>query len=584
MAKLPLGDWVDDGVAYLTEHGRPVFDAIKTVVGGLVDALESVLTGPPLLVIVAIVALLGWWLRGPVFAVLSVVGLLLIDNLGEWNAAMQTLALVLVASFGALLVGVPLGVWAARRPRVAAVVQPVLDFMQTMPAFVYLIPAVFFFGIDQVPGVIATMIFALPPGVRLTRLGISQVDKEMVEAAEAFGTPPRQTLLRVQLPLALGTIMTGVNQVIMLSLSMVVISGMVGAGGLGSEVFGAITQLNVGKGFEAGLSVVILAITLDRLTGALGGRLSPVARRSAAAVSHSGWNAVLHFRPRPAFALGGALVLALVSTGFALTGGKTEGKQVTIGYVPWDEGIAISFLWKRALEDKGYAVTMKQVDAGPLYSGLASGDVDVFLDSWLPGTHADYYGRYKDKLEKIGVWYDNGSMQLAVLKDDPANSTADIAGNPGRYQGRIVGIEPSAGEMKIVKEKVMPAYGLTGKFKLLQSSTPAMLAELTRAANAKQPIVVTLWKPHWAYTKFPIKPLADPQKAFGDAEKLTMLGRPGFTKDFPELTGWLKKFTMTDEQLFPLEDLVVNKYKGREAQGVAEWVEANPDFLKKITG
>ncbi|MFC9976856.1 ABC transporter permease/substrate binding protein [Spirillospora sp. NPDC127200] len=584
MAKLPLGDWVDDGVAYLTEHGQPVFNAIKSVVGGLVNGLESVLNGPPLLVIVALVALLGWWLRGPVFAVASIAGLLLIDNLGEWNAAMQTLALVLVASLGALVVGIPLGILAARRPRVAAVVQPVLDFMQTMPAFVYLIPAVFFFGIDQVPGVIATMIFALPPGVRLTRLGISQVDTEMVEAAEAFGTPPRQTLLRVQLPLALGTIMTGVNQVIMLSLSMVVIAGMVGAGGLGGEVFAAITQLNVGKGFEAGLSVVVLAIILDRLTGALGVRLSPVARRSAAGVSHSGWSAALHFRPRPAFALGGALVLAIVSAGFALTGGKAEGKHLTIGYVPWDEGIAISFLWKRALENKGYTVEMKQVDAGPLYAGLAAGEVDVFLDSWLPGTHADYYGKYKDKLETIGVWYDNASMQLAVLKDDPADSTADLAKDPARYQGRIVGIEPSAGEMKIVKDKVMPGYGLNGKFKLLQSSTPAMLAELTRSARSKQPIVVTLWKPHWAYTKFPIKPLADPQKAFGEAEKLTMLGRPGFGKDFPELSGWLKKFKMADEQLFPLEDLVVNKYKGREPEGVAEWLKANPDFMKKITG
>ncbi|MFI6515145.1 ABC transporter permease/substrate binding protein [Spirillospora sp. NPDC050679] len=584
MGKLPLGDWVDDGVAYLTDHGQPVFNAIKSVVGGLVNGLESVLNGPPLLVIVALVALLGWWLRGPVFALASIVGLLLIDNLGEWSAAMQTLALVLVASLGALIVGIPLGILAARRRRVAAVVQPVLDFMQTMPAFVYLIPAVFFFGIDQVPGVIATMIFALPPGVRLTRLGISQVDTEMVEAAEAFGTPPRQTLLRVQLPLALGTIMTGVNQVIMLSLSMVVIAGMVGAGGLGGEVFAAITQLNVGKGFEAGLSVVVLAIILDRLTGALGVRLSPVARRGAAGVSHSGWSAALHFRPRPAFALGGALVLAIVSAGFALTGGKAEGKHLTIGYVPWDEGIAISFLWKRALEDKGYSVEMKQVDAGPLYSGLASGEVDVFLDSWLPGTHADYYGKYKDKLETIGVWYDNASMQLAVLKDDPANSTADLAKDPGRYQGRIVGIEPSAGEMKIVKDKVMPGYGLNGTFKLLQSSTPAMLAELTRSAKSKQPIVVTLWKPHWAYTKFPIKPLADPKKAFGEAEKLTMLGRPGFGKDFPELSGWLKKFKMTDEQLFPLEDLVVNKYKGREPEGVAEWLKANPDFMKKITG
>ncbi|KAB2348468.1 ABC transporter permease/substrate binding protein [Actinomadura rudentiformis] len=588
MRKIPLGDWVNDAIGYLTDHGRPVFDAISDAVSGLVGGLESVLAGPPALAMAGIVAVLGWWLRGPLFAVLSFLGLALIDNLGEWESAMSTLALVLVASIAALVIGVPLGILAARRPGVATVVQPVLDFMQTMPAFVYLIPAIFFFGVGEVPGVIATVIFALPPGVRLTQLGIGQVDKEMVEAADAFGTPPGRTLTRVQLPLALGTIMTGVNQVIMLSLSMVVIAGMVGAGGLGGEVFGAITQLDVGRGFEAGLSVVILAITLDRLTGALGVRLSPVTRaRSAAATTTRGWQGALHYRPRPAFALAGVLVLALVSAGFGLTGGdqgQDGKKQLTIGYIPWDEDIAVSYLWKGELEKRGYSVKLQQVDAGPLYSGLAAGQIDLFLDAWLPATHADYYAKYKSKMEDLGTWYDNASMQLAVPKDDPANSVADLAADPGRYKGRIIGIEPSAGEMKIVKDKVMPGYGLDGKFKLIQGSTPAMLAELTRATSAKQPIVVTLWKPHWAYSKFPIKPLADPKGTFGSTEKLHMLARQGFSKDFPELTGWLKKFQMADQQLFPLEDLIMNKYKGQEAKAVEEWTKANPDFMKKITG
>ncbi|MQY04912.1 ABC transporter permease/substrate binding protein [Actinomadura macrotermitis] len=580
MRKLPIGDRVDDAVSFLTEHGRPVFDVVKDAVSGLVDGVEAVLSGPPALVMALIVALLGWWLRGPLFALFGLAGMLLIDNLGEWDSAMKTLALVLVSSVVALAVGVPLGVWSARRPRVAAVVQPLLDFMQTMPAFVYLIPAIFFFGVGQVPGVIATMIFALPPGVRLTRLGIAQVDTETVEAAQAFGSPPARILTRVQLPLALGTIMTGVNQVIMLSLSMVVTAGMVGAGGLGAEVFGAITQLDVGKGFEAGLAVVVLAITLDRLTGALGSRLSPAGRTRTA---EAGRRAVLAYRPRPAFALGGVLVLALVSAGFGLTGADgVKGKKLTIGYIPWDEDVAISHLWKRELEKKGYDVKLQQVDAGPLYSGLASGDVDLFLDSWLPATHADYYTRYKDKIETIGPWYGDASMQLAVLKDDPANSVADLAKNPGRYKRRIVGIEPSAGEMKIVKGKVIPGYGLAGKYELVQGSTPAMLAELSRSAAAKQPIVVTLWKPHWAYSKFPIKPLADPKKAFGDAEKATMLARQGFAKDFPELNGWLKRFTMTDDKLFPLEDLVINQHKGDPAAGVDAWTKANPDFMSKI--
>ncbi|MFP3964073.1 glycine betaine ABC transporter substrate-binding protein [Actinomadura fulvescens] len=309
--------------------------------------------------------------------------------------------------------------------------------------------------------------------------------------------------------------------------------------------------------------------------------------RSAAATAARGWQGALHYRPRPAFALGGVLVLALVSGGIGLTGDdKGDGgkKQLTIGYIPWDEDIAISYLWKGELEKRGYAVKLQQVDAGPLYSGLAAGQIDLFLDAWLPATHADYYAKYKNKIEDLGTWYDNASMQLAVPKDDPANSVADLAANPGRYKRRIIGIEPSAGEMKLVKNKVIPGYGLNGRFELIQGSTPAMLAELTRATNAKQPIVVTLWKPHWAYATFPIKPLADPKGTFGSAEKLHMLGRQGFAKDFPELTGWLKKFKMADQELFPLEDLIMNKYKGREAAAVEEWTKANPGFMKKITG
>lgn len=585
MPRIHLGDWVEDAVSFLTKHGSSFFDAISSFVGHLVHGLGDALTAPPMLALAGLIAMLAWWLRGLTAGVLTLVGLMLIDMLGQWENAMLTLALVLVASIAALLVGVPLGILSARMPRVAAVVRPVLDFMQTMPAFVYLIPAISFFGLGEVPGVIATMIFAIPPGVRLTELGIKQVDKEMVEAAEAFGTPPARILTRVQLPLALPTIMTGVNQVIMLSLSMVVIAGMVGAEGLGAEVFGAITQSNLGAGAESGLAVVILAIILDRMTGALGRRLAPAARRHSENAVHGGVFNVLRYRPQPVMAVAGVVVLALLTTTLGVTGsnGGGKGKPITIGYIPWDEDIAATQLWKAMLEKKGYQVTLRQVDAGPLYTGLGQGDIDLFLDAWLPATHADYYNKIKKNVQDIGTWYDDTTMQLAVLKDDPANSVADLKGQAARYKNRVVGIEPGAGEMKIVKNKVIPGYGL-GDYKLVASSTSAMLAELNRSAQTKQPIVVTLWKPHWAYTKYPIKVLTDPRKAFGDAEKLHMLGRKNFAKDYPELTGWLKKFKMTDKQLFPLEDLVMNKYKGQEAKGVAEWLKANPDFEKKAVG
>jgi glycine betaine/proline transport system permease protein len=183
---------------------------------------------------------------------------------------MQTLALVLVAAVIATAVAVPIGILAARHRAVSVVVRPVLDFMQTTPVFVYLIPAVFFFGVGVVPGVVATILFAIPPGVRLTELGIRQVDREVVEAAQAFGARPGQVLREVQLPLALPSIMAGVNQVIMLALSMVVTAGLLGAAGLGAVVVRAVTQLDVGSGFEGGLAVVLLAVFLDRLTAAFG--------------------------------------------------------------------------------------------------------------------------------------------------------------------------------------------------------------------------------------------------------------------------------------------------------------------------
>jgi glycine betaine/proline transport system substrate-binding protein len=585
MPRIHVGNWVTDAVNFLTEHGKPVFSFISDVVGGLVHHLADLLSAPPTLAFAALVAMLCWWLRGLAAGVLTFVGLLLVDALGQWNAAMETLSLVLVSSVAALVVGIPLGVLSARVPAVGAAARPVLDFMQTMPAFVYLIPAISFFGLGEVPGVVATMIFAIPPGVRLTELGIRQVDRETVEAAEAFGTPPGRVLTRVQLPLALPTIMTGVNQVIMLSLSMVVVAGMVGAEGLGANVFGAITQYNLGAGAESGLAVVLLAIILDRMTSALGARLAPAARRSADQAVRGGALTVLRYRPRPALALSGVVVFALLATTLGIVGtggGGGKGKPITIGFIPWDEDIAVTQLWKTELEKRGYQVTLRQVDAGPLFAGLGQGDIDLFFDAWLPATHADYYNKYKNKIEDIGVWYEKASMQLAVPKNDPANSVADLKGQSSRYKGRIVGIEPGAGEMKIVKTKVQPAYGLTD-YKLVASSTAAMLAELDRSVKSNQPIAVTLWKPHWAYTKFPIKPLADPQNAFGSAEQIHTLGRQGFAKDFPQLDGWLKKFTMSDAQLFPLEDLVVNKYKGKESQGVAEWEKQNPAVVKKLT-
>ncbi|MFC4869562.1 MULTISPECIES: ABC transporter permease [Streptomonospora] len=247
----------------------------------LILVLHFVLGVQLSLIVAVLLSALAFTVAGWGIGLFSILGFLLIISMESWENAMSSLALILVATVVAVAVSLPIGVLAAQSRHVSTVVKPVLDFMQTLPAFVYLLPAIAFFSIGTVPGVIATVIFAMPPGVRLTELGIRQVDKELVEAGEAFGAPDWQILRRIQLPLALATIMAGINQIIMLSLSMVVIAGMVGAGGLGNDVYTGIAQGDVPVGFEGGIAVVILAIFLDRLTGAVT-RYSPAARAQRA--------------------------------------------------------------------------------------------------------------------------------------------------------------------------------------------------------------------------------------------------------------------------------------------------------------
>lgn len=282
LPRVPVGEWFDTAVTWCTDNLSWLFDGIGTAIEASVDGLVDGLTVLPPLALTVILALLALFLRGWKLGLFTLAGFALIESMELWEAAMDSLALVLVAAVVAVLIAIPVGIAAARNDVVSRVVRPVLDLMQTMPAFVYLIPAIFFFSIGVVPGVVATVVFALPPGVRLTELGIRGVDPEMVEAGEAFGTPPGRILTRIQIPLAMPSIMAGVNQLIMLSLSMVVIAGMVGAGGLGGVVLEGINRVDVAKGFEGGIAVVVLAIFLDRVTSALGDRTS-VSRATAPA-------------------------------------------------------------------------------------------------------------------------------------------------------------------------------------------------------------------------------------------------------------------------------------------------------------
>jgi glycine betaine/proline transport system permease protein len=268
--RIPIGQWVDAGIDWLKENASWLFDLFTTVMRFLVGNLTDLLLIAPALVMIVLFALIALLVRSWKLALATLVGFAVVVSMEQWETMMQTMALVLVATVFAVVIAVPLGILAAVSSTVSAIVKPVMDFMQTMPAFVYLIPAVTFFSIGVVPGIFSTIIFALPPGVRMTELGIRQVDGETVEAGEAFGATRGQILRGIQLPHAIPTIMAGVNQVIMLSLSMAVVAGMVGADGLGKEVVQAISTQNLPLGVEAGLGVVVLAVFLDRLTAALG--------------------------------------------------------------------------------------------------------------------------------------------------------------------------------------------------------------------------------------------------------------------------------------------------------------------------
>ncbi|PPG54699.1 glycine/betaine ABC transporter permease [Rathayibacter sp. AY2B7] len=578
--RLPLGALAEGAVDVLTQTFQPVFDLLRTVFGALYSGVDLVLATPPFWVIVAFLAVLAYAVRGWVFAAGTAVGLLLIVGVDQWENAMDSLALVLVASVIAIALSVPLGVLAARNRTASAVIRPVLDLMQTMPAFVYLIPALILFRVGVVPGIVATIVFAMAPGVRLTELGIRGVDPELVEAGESFGSSKWRILRQIQLPLALPSILAGLNQVIMLSLSMVVIAGMVGAGGLGGDVVASLNRIDVALGFEAGISVVILAVVLDRMTGALGSRApARVARaksrravgatRSAVGVVSIGLVASL-----------GAATLAAPATAASVDNGDRTDVTVAV-FQGWDEGIAVSALWEAVLEEQGYDVTLQNADVAPGFQGLSTGDYDLALDTWLPLTHARYVEQYGDSIVDLGAWNDEAKLTIAVNEDAPIDSLEELAADPGVVGNRLIGIEPGSGLNKTTTEDVIPGYGLEG-MDYLTSSTPAMLQELSSATAAGENIAVTLWRPHWAYDAFPVKDLEDPKGLLGQAEGIHSFGSAALDADCPTMSRWIRDFRMDSKTLYSLENALFNDGADDRYAALAAWMDENREYVDTL--
>lgn len=264
------------------------------------------------------------------------------------------------------------------------------------------------------------------------------------------------------------------------------------------------------------------------------------------------------------------------------------GGTVRIG-IPsgWDEGIAVSHLWKAILEDAGYTVDTTTAEIGPLFTSLAGGDLDLMFDGWLPLTHADYWEEYGDDLVDLGVWYDDAALTIAVNEDSPAQSLEDLAGMASEYGNRIVGIEPGAGLTAATQNAVIPTYGLEG-MDFVTSSTPAMLAELSAKVDSGENVVVTLWRPHWAYDAFPVRDLDDPEGTLGEAEEVHTFGAADVEERLPEVVEWVKAFELTDEQLFSLENVMFNEddanYTEDPDEAVAFWLGENPTFVEDLKG
>ncbi|MUL41428.1 glycine betaine ABC transporter substrate-binding protein [Streptomonospora sp. PA3] len=266
-------------------------------------------------------------------------------------------------------------------------------------------------------------------------------------------------------------------------------------------------------------------------------------------------------------------------------GDEAANKEITIGLIPWEEDIAVTHLWKAVLEEKGYDVTIKNVDVAPVFEGTANGDIDLFLDTWLPGTHGDYWDEYGDKLEDLGAWNEGASLELTVPSYmEDINSIEDLKGNADQFNGEIIGIESGSGLVQTTEEEAIPAYGLGEEYKLVKSSTPAMLEELRTAIKDEKPIVVTLWRPHIIYAQEDLKDLEDPKGAMGEPESLHSVGRPGFSEDFPKVADWLGNFKLDGEQIGDLEQVVIAEHEGEETEGAKAWLAENPEVLETAMG
>lgn len=559
---LPIKDLVDKGIDWLTEHLAGLFKVIQVSGDAMMNFVSDTLNViPPLLLLIVIPALAYYVSRKKGFTALTMLGLLFIYNQGLWEEMLYTFTLVLVASLISVLLGIPLGVWMAKSNRAKSIISPLLDFMQTMPAFVYLIPAVAFFGIGMVPGVFASVIFALPPTVRFTNLGIREIPEELIEASESFGSTDRQRLFKVELPLAKNTIFAGVNQTIMLALSMVVTASMIGAPGLGNGVLSALQHAEIGAGFVSGLALVVLAIIIDRFTQFLNHPKRKAAKQSTFAKF-----------------LAPILLISFLVTGITqsfLKATTSDKKEITLAYVEWDSEVASTNVLAEVLTSQGYDVNLISLDNAVAWKSIAEGNADASVSAWLPATHQAQYEQYKDQLVDLGANLFGTSLGLAVPSYMDISTIEELTSQANQT---IIGIEPGAGIMAAA-DSAVNEYANLSTWSLTASSTGAMVTSLEQALKNEDDIVITAWMPHWMFAKYDLTLLEDPMGVFGDAEEIHTIVRQGLKEDQADAYNIIDQFNWEPEDMQAVM-LAISEGK-TPSQSARDWIELNPDKVKE---
>lgn len=560
---LPIEEIVDKGIDWITDNLAGLFRFVQVTGDSVMDFVSDTLTFIPPLLLLIIISLLAYVISNKKknFAFLTALGLLFIYNQGLWEGMINTFTLVLVSSFMSIILGIPLGIWMAKSDRARSIINPILDFMQTMPAFVYLIPAVAFFGIGMVPGVFASVIFALPPTVRFTNLGIREIPEELIEAAESFGSTERQRLFKVELPLAKNTILAGVNQTVMLALSMVVTASMIGAPGLGNGVLSALQHAEIGAGFVSGLALVILAIIIDRFTQFMNQPKRDNTKKS---------NFAKFLAP--------VLLISFFVTGITQAFLQTQTatkEEITLAYVEWDSEVASTNVLAEVLKAEGYEVNLVPLDNAVAWKAVAAGNADASVSAWLPTTHQAQYEQYESQIEDLGANLVGTSLGFAVPSYMNISSIDELT---SQAEQTIIGIEPGAGIMSSA-ETALTSYTNLNSWTLTSSSTGAMVTSLEQALKNEEDIVVTAWMPHWMFAKYDLVLLEDPQGIFGNSEEIHTIVRKGLKEDQADAYSIIDNFYWEPEDM---QSVMLAIAEGQTpSQAAKNWIELNPDKVEK---